>query len=443
MQRYDTAPLARWISDERRVNARESKEVRRCVLDTLACLAVGWNSEVSRKASRALRKGQQGMIARAVRYGTAMHALDFDDSEIPGSTHPSAVILGALLPLAEQMDATMDDLVRAYIAGFETITWFGRTLGFQHYEAGWHATSTTGLFGAVAACANLLGRTPAQIQNGLSLASSYAGGLQRQFGSEGKAMHVGMAAANALMIVPLISAGYRAGVEVWNGPTGYMALHHAERSNSEFANAALGAKSAFATEGVVRKAYPCCHYTHRLIRAAIKLSGQFDTTDVARIELEMPLGYASVVAAANPVTDHEARFSAAYCVGSALVDGRVGAASFSKRAIKRKAVSTLMAKTEMQPYAVKNLHDLSPDAPDHIRVTLRDGTVLEDEIKLVPGSRDEPLDDRGLVAKGLQCFSAVVDELAAKRLVKLALNDAVQVRELTVGLTRRRSGPVT
>lgn len=439
MQQYDTGPLAQWVSEQRKIGATESREVRRCVVDSLACLAAGWNSDVSRKAARALKKGRQGMIAQAVRYGTAMHALDYDDSEIVGSTHPSAVILAALIPLAEQIDASMDELVGAYIAGFETIAWFGRTFGFRHYEAGWHATATTGLFGAVAACAHLLRRSPDEIQNGLSLASSYAGGLKLQIGSEGKSMHVGMAAANALMIVPLISAGYRAGSDVWNGPGGYMALHQAERPDSIYANARLGVKSAFVMEGVVRKNYPSCHYTHRLVQAALGMASKVKASEIQRIELEMPSGYASIVSATEPETDHEARFSVAYCVGSALLDGRVDLSSFGRRALKRKSVRALIARTDTVPYAVDNLSDMSPDAPDRIRVRLANGRLLEKEISKVPGSRDAPLTDRALVAKARRCFTAIMDDQSAKRLITLGLKDAKQVRELTSAMARRRS----
>ena len=442
MTTYDTGPLAHWVATGHRPTAAETRELRRCLLDTLACLAAGWNSDVSRKAARALRGKQRGMIARAVRYGTAMHALDFDDSEIPGSTHPSAVLLASLLPLSEQIDASVDAMLEAYLCGFETIVWFGRNFGYRHYEAGWHATATTGLFGAVAACAKLLDRNVDQIQNGLSLASSYAGGLKRQVGSEGKSLHVGMAAANALMIVPLISAGYQAGRDVWNGPEGYMALHQAERADSAEANAMLGRTSAFAAEGVVRKAWPSCHYTHRLISAALSLSAELNVSDIVSINLEMPAGYASLVSSMSaPKDQHQARFNASFCVASSLLDGHLNINSFGKRAIGRVGVRKLMSCTTTIPYAVEHLCDLSPDAPDRITIRLRDGATLSREISAVPGSREQPLDDDVLQRKARDCFGAMMSAADGNRLVKLALGEATSVRELTDALDsgRRRA----
>ncbi len=428
---YDITPLARWVSAKRSSTEHERAEVRRCLLDTLACLGGGWPTPVSQRAGQALESHKHGMISLAMRFGTAMHALDFDDSEIPGSTHPSAVILAALLPLADQLDATLDQLTLAYITGFETIAWFGRTCGYRHYEAGWHATATTGLYGTVAACAKLLDLTEQEVSNGLSMASSYAGGLKRQFGSDGKPLHVGMTAANALMIVPLIKAGHSLSADVWNGPDGYMALHHAWQPDSNFANDQLGEVSALESVGVVRKAYPSCHYTHRLIEAALILRPQIDLRKIEQISLEMPAGYAEVVSNAGPLSEHSARFSVMYCVASSLLDGAIDHSSFDPDRIGRQKVNDLMGMMSLNPYMVENLEDLSPDAPDRLRLRMRDGTELMHESRTVPGSPDQPLSDSELAKKSLGCLELVLSADKIQHLIGLVLEDGVKVRELT------------
>jgi 2-methylcitrate dehydratase PrpD len=437
---YDITPLARWVSARKSPSEHERDEVRRCLLDTLACLGVGWSTPVSQRAGQALESHKHGMISLAMRFGTAMHALDFDDSEVPGSTHPSAVILAALLPLADQLDATLEQLTVAYISGFETIAWFGRTCGYGHYEAGWHATATTGLYGTVAACAKLLELTEQEVSNGLSMASSYAGGLKRQFGSDGKPLHVGMTAANALMIVPLIKAGHSFSQDVWNGSDGYMALHHAWQSDSDLANDRLGEISALEHEGVVRKVYPCCHYTHRLIEAALRLRPQVDLKEVECIRLEMPAGYAEVVSNAGPLSGHSARFSVRYCVASTLLDGVIDHSSFEPGRIGRQSVRNLMNMISLDPYVVENLEDLSPDAPDRLRLRLRDGTELMHESRTVPGSPDQPLSDSELAKKTLNCLDSVLSVDKIQHLIGLVLEDGVKVREVTSLIRQFRTG---
>jgi 2-methylcitrate dehydratase PrpD len=52
--------------------------------------------------------------------------LDFDDSELAGSAHPSA----ARIALGELQDSTCDAPLEANVAGFEIITRLGQALGY-------------------------------------------------------------------------------------------------------------------------------------------------------------------------------------------------------------------------------------------------------------------------------------------------------------------------
>src|SRR6185295_6142765 len=93
----------------------------------------------------------------ALANGTAAHALDFDDHEDLGFTHPSAVLVPALLALGEERGASGASVIDGYVAGYEAIARVGAPMIRDHYERGWHATSTIGAIGAAAACARLLG----------------------------------------------------------------------------------------------------------------------------------------------------------------------------------------------------------------------------------------------------------------------------------------------
>src|SRR3990172_6172119 len=80
--------------------------------------------------------------------GTAAHALDYDDVALRG--HPSTVLVPAILAEGEALDASGEDMVTAYLAGYEAwaeLAW--REKGSQHIK-GWHPT---GIFGAIGAAA--------------------------------------------------------------------------------------------------------------------------------------------------------------------------------------------------------------------------------------------------------------------------------------------------
>jgi len=138
--------------------------IRDGVIDTLGCIHAGATTDVARRAQSAVAAmdavGPAPVIGTAMRTArpqaaflnaVAGHALDFDDWEIPGNTHPTVVILPALLAVAEPHMSGMA-LARAYLAGFEVIARLGEALNFEHYDAGWHSTATLGAPGAAAAC---------------------------------------------------------------------------------------------------------------------------------------------------------------------------------------------------------------------------------------------------------------------------------------------------
>ena len=73
--------------------------------------------------------------------GATGHALDFDDTNLVGGLHATAVVLPAALALAEEIGASGADLLCAYIAGVEVCARLRVVIGDEHYRNGWHITS--------------------------------------------------------------------------------------------------------------------------------------------------------------------------------------------------------------------------------------------------------------------------------------------------------------
>src|ERR1700761_4661277 len=70
--------------------------------------------------------------------GTAAHALDYDDVAVRG--HPSTVLVPAILAEAEALGLSGEDMIAAYVAGYETWAEIaGRDPG-HHHRKGWHPT---------------------------------------------------------------------------------------------------------------------------------------------------------------------------------------------------------------------------------------------------------------------------------------------------------------
>src|SRR4051795_7654185 len=171
---------------------------RTALLDWLACARAG-RSEPAGRPARAL--GDEVVLA-----GTAGHVLDFDDTYLPGLAHLSAPTAPAALVVAAQLDASVADALAAYAAGFEAMGAVARASHPALYDRGWHPTAVCGGVGAAVAAAAILG---APREDAVAIALLRAGGVQSAFGSDGKALQVGLAAASGVAAARLAAAGAR------------------------------------------------------------------------------------------------------------------------------------------------------------------------------------------------------------------------------------------
>ena len=149
------------------------------------------------------------------RWAVAAHVLDFDDLHMPSTTHISAVCVPAALASGGG--------ARAYLAGAGVMARLGTALGWPHYSAGWHATCTAGAPASAAAAAVALGLTADQTATALALAVPGAGGVQRAFGTDNKALQVGFAVQAGMRAAELAADGARAdpaALDDWLGLVG-------------------------------------------------------------------------------------------------------------------------------------------------------------------------------------------------------------------------------
>lgn len=117
--------------------------------------------------------------------GLAIHALDFDDTQLATSaegvygllTHPTAPVMGAACAAAEMVGASGVEMALAYVAGVEVACRVADAINPRHYLDGFHSTGTAGAFGAAAAAAKLLHLSPAQTMTAFGIAAPLGGRL--------------------------------------------------------------------------------------------------------------------------------------------------------------------------------------------------------------------------------------------------------------------------
>jgi 2-methylcitrate dehydratase PrpD len=293
----------------------DADRYRLAFVDWLSCTARGME-ELPAQAARAAADGLAGRVAAA---GCAGHVLDYDDTYAPGLVHASAPAAPVALMLAAEGDLPLVAALAAHAAGFEATAALARASHPALYERGWHPTSVCGSVGAAVAAARLLGLEAEQEHTAIALALLQAGGVQAAFGTEGKALQVGLAAAAGLRAAQLAAGG---------------AHVSAEAIVSGFESIYGGTWATPAGEPAIRenwiKAHPCCLMTHAAIDAAEELR--------AGAGGDMPAG--DIVVAVHPTARRaapyddpadglQAKFSIPYTVAHTLLHGAPTVESFA------------------------------------------------------------------------------------------------------------------
>lgn len=286
-------------------------------LDWLAC-AAGGAGEPAARAAAAVADGLEGRVAAM---GTAGHVLDFDDTYTPGLAHLSAPVAPAALVLGAELGVSVGRVLAAYAAGFEAMAAITRANHPAMRERGWHPTATCGAVGAAAAAADLLELDPDRRREALRLSLLATGGLRAAFGSDGKALQVGAAAAAGVRAARLAGAGARARAEVERG---WEQAHGARWVEPESpGGAGAGASPAIAENWI--KAYPCCLQTHGAIDAALVARDRGASPDAITVH-PVSLTAADIDVPADGL---EAKFSIPYLTAHTLAHGAPAVATFA------------------------------------------------------------------------------------------------------------------
>ena len=89
---------------------------------------------------------------------SSAHAIDFDDTLLSAmGAHVGSTVNSALLTLAAQTPVSGKAYLEALVAGYETTARIASLVTLDHYEQGFHSTSSMGVFGVAAACVALRG----------------------------------------------------------------------------------------------------------------------------------------------------------------------------------------------------------------------------------------------------------------------------------------------
>jgi 2-methylcitrate dehydratase len=384
-------------------------ECKRRLVDTLGCLAGGFDAEPSRIARAIARRARGAPAARilgtgeattpelaAFANGVALRYLDFNDAYFMKSAgHPSDAF-AAVLAAADALHCDGRSVITAIALAYEVFCNFSDVVP---REQGWDHT----LYGAVA-CAlgagKLLGLTRTQMGHAVALAAVPNMALE-QTRTEELSMWKGCAAANAarngLFAAQLAQEGLTGPQQAIEGKWG---VQHAL---GRFEWAPFGGRGGpFRVAQTHIKCFPAVVHAQTPITVALELYGQFAPGDIEAIAIDtywVARRYADRSSALwHPATRETADHSIPYCVAVALLDGEVTTASFGEERVRDPRIARLIERTTLREdpeYTQAHPHQW----PCRIEIGLRGGARIAAQARYFKGHVRRPLTDEEVERK--------------------------------------------
>ncbi|MFF2555315.1 MmgE/PrpD family protein [Nocardia sp. NPDC058058] len=367
-------------------------------------------------ASQATALGQPGRYpaaGAALLGGTLAHALDFDDTHLPSVLHPSATVVPTALAVAQTAGASGAALLDAIAVGVEVTVRLGmagydRALGNSvFFERGQHATAICGAVGGAAAAAMLYGLDADGVAHALGIAASMGSGLleANRTGGTVKRVHCGWAAHAAVTAASLARHGLTGPPTVIEGRFGLLQAFCGDQATPDVVTAELGER--WELPGVFFKPYPCNHFTHAGIDAALRLRARgVRAAEVDGLVLGAPAPVLRTIGEPiehkrHPESGYHAAFSGPYTVAAALLGGG-GLGLFHEDFTDAMAADprrlALAAKVECVP-DTRSEQIFPFQFPAVLTARLRDGRTLTERVEVNRGGPGNPLSASELATK--------------------------------------------
>ena len=326
--------------------------------------------------------------------GTAAHGEDFDDTFEGGPVHAGAVIVPAVLAIAEREKIPGKDILSGIAVGAETMCRTCLVAPGRIHKAGFHPTAVLGAVGAAAAVATALRLSKDQFVNALGIVGSMAGGLIEYLaeGAWTKRLHPGWAAQSGIRAADLARAGFVGPRTVLEGAHGlYQGFAHT--AEGDWARLLEGFGERWIAASLAFKPYACGTMTQPYVDCARRMAKRIYIDDIVEIVCEAAEGtvhrlWEPLADKQRPPNAYAAKFSQPYCIAAGFVLGDAGLDAFTEERVRDERLRALAAKVR---YEIDAQNPYPDEFTGHLRVRLKDGRVLEERQAQLRGGAHEPL----------------------------------------------------
>lgn len=341
--------------------------------------------------------------AAALINGTATHGEDFDDTLEGAPIRVGAMVLPAVLAAAQRYHRSGADTLRGILAGLEMICRFNSVVPGAIHKAGFHPVGVIGALGAAAGAGVTLGLDARQLTNAFGIAGSMASGIG-EFLTEGawtKRLHPGWAAQSGYRAALLGRSGYFGPRTVFEGPRNIFKVF-SRGAAPDYGALTEGIGTEWLMEKIAFKPYACGTMIHPFIDCMLRLRAtDVRAEDIVSIVSETGEGlvdrlWEPLAAKHRPPSGYAAKFSMPFCMAVAFFDGDAGLQQFTDERAADPRVLDLAGRIR---YVIDPANEYPRNYTGHIRVSLKDGSVVELRQPHFRGGVREPLTRDELIAK--------------------------------------------
>jgi 2-methylcitrate dehydratase PrpD len=367
----------------------------------------------------------------ALSNATAGVALEVDEGNRLGGGHPAIHVIPGALAVAEEQGLSGSRLLEALVAGYEIGSRLGGATTARsnvHSHGTWGTISTAV---AVARLADSSAETTRDVMNlsaSMSPANTWTPALD---GTTIRNLYPGRSAFQGILAVELQRCGFTG---LRDAPSDVYGTILADRFEPDLAVRGLG--ESYRIEQNYFKFHACCRYNHFALEAlaSLRRAHAFSADDVERVSVTtIPFGLR--MADPSPANMLGAKFSIPYAVAAHLVLGHTGVAAFQEHALGDPRIRALAQRVEMSADS-----EMSPRAADRltarVRLSLRDGRVLEETTAIVRGDAANPVPPEEVLEKFRTLSSPILGEPRTRKVAELTyeLETLKDVRDLTMYL---------
>lgn len=353
--------------------------------------------------------------------GTYVHGADLDDGNRNAMGHPGCTVISALLALGEAMGASGKDFITAMAAGYEVYARVSSAVQPSHVNRGFHSTGTVGTLAAAAACANLLRLDAEATEAAIALAIIQAGGLiiVNESGQACKPINPAKAAYSGILAAKLAKQGVRSSQNALESTKGFF---HAFADAVDVGRFETLGRHLCIMDSYI-KPYPACRHTHAGADAAKELRQQIgDPKQIERITVRIyPVAISLAGKIAMPRSVDEAKFSIAYAICCAMVNGSFGLDDILDPGACDPRIREMAQKVEI-------VCDQSYEDPKKgtrgagVQVLLRDGRIFTKIVPLPKGDPEYALDRAGICDKLDSSAGDLLNEKQKKQITEQVFN---------------------